>query len=153
MKARDIMTTDVVSVGPDTPTGTVAGLLSARGISAVPVIDAAGSLVGMASEGDLIGRNEIDWRARRDWWLTLLAEGEELHPDFLASLRKPDRAVRNVMTSPVITVTENTGLPDIAKLLISHHIKRVPVVSDGRVIGIVSRADLVRALATEAQEP
>ena len=150
MNAKDVMTKDVVFVGPESSTRTVAALLSARGISAVPVVDGAGSLVGMVSEGDLIGRHDIDWRARRDWWLTLLAEGEELHPDFLASLRKPDRAVRNLMASPVITVTENTGLPEIAKLLISHHIKRVPVVSDGRVIGIVSRADLVRAVAAEA---
>ena len=150
MNAKDVMTKDVVFVGPDSSTRTVAALLSARGISAVPVVDAAGSLVGMVSEGDLIGRKEIDWRARRDWWLTLLAEGEELHPDFLASLRKPNRAVSNLMASPVITVTENTGLPEIARLLISHHIKRVPVVRDGRIVGIVSRADLVRAVAAEA---
>jgi len=150
MKARDIMTTDVVSVAPDTPTRKVAELLSARGVSAVPVIDAAGALVGMASEGDLIGRNDIDWRARREWWLTLLAEGEELHPDFLANLRKPDRAVSKVMASPVVSIGETVELPEIAKLLISRHIKRVPVVRDGRVVGIASRADLVRALAAEA---
>lgn len=149
MKARDIMTTDVVSVGPDTSTRTVAGLLSARGISAVPVLNAAGEPIGMVSEGDLIGRNDSDWRARRDWWLTLLAEGEELNPDFLASLRNPDRAVRNVMSSPVISIGEDAEFPEIAKLLISHNIKRLPVVRDGRVVGIVSRADLVRALATE----
>jgi len=150
MIAKDVMTKDVVFVGPDSSTRTVAELLSARGISAVPVVDAAGSLVGMVSEGDLIGRDDINWRERRDWWLTLLADGEALHPDFLESLRKPDRAVRNVMASPVITVAENAGLPEIAKLLISHHIKRVPVVRDGRVVGIVSRADLVRAVAAEA---
>lgn len=150
MKARDIMTTDVVSVGPDTPTRKVAELLSARGISAVPVLDAAGVLVGMVSEGDLIGRNDKDWRARREWWLTLLAEGEDLHPDFLAHLRKPDRPARKVMSSPVASITEAAELPEIAKLLMTRHIKRVPVVRDGRLVGIVSRADLVRALTAEA---
>lgn len=150
MKAKDIMTADVVSVRPDTPTRTVAKLLSARGISAVPVIDEAGAPVGMASEGDLIGRSDEERRARRDWWLTLLAEGEELPPNFLASLREPARAVREVMSSPVISVGEDTEPAEIAKLLASHHIKRVPVVRDGRVVGIVSRADIVRVMAAEA---
>src|SRR5215831_12911276 len=102
MKAKDVMTTEVVSVTPDTPTRIVASLLNSRGISAAPVIDAAGALVGMVSEGDLIGRNDSDRRARRDWWLTLLAEGEELHPNFLATLREPTQAVREVMSSPVV---------------------------------------------------
>jgi CBS domain-containing protein len=147
MKAKDIMTTDVVSVHPDTPIPAVAKLLSARGISAVPVIDGAGAPVGMVSEGDLIGRNDSDRRARRDWWLTLLAEGGQLHPDFLASLREPSQAARDVMSSPVVTVGVDTELADIAQLLVMHHIKRVPVIEDGRVVGIVSRADLVRAMA------
>lgn len=150
MKANDIMTTDVVSVRPDTTTRTVAKLLSAHGISAVPVVDEAGAPVGMVSEGDLIGRSDEDRRARRDWWLTLLAEGEELPSNFLASLREPARAVRDVMSSPVISVGEDTEPVEIAKLLASHHIKRVPVVRDGRVVGIVSRADIVRAMAADA---
>jgi len=144
------MTTDVASVGPDTPTRTVAALLAARGISAVPVVNAAGEPIGMVSEGDLIARNDSERRARRDWWLTLLAEGEELSPDFLATLREPNPAAREVMSSPVTSIDEDTALPQIAKLLISHNIKRVPVVRDGRIVGIVSRADLVRALAAEA---
>jgi CBS domain-containing protein len=152
MKAGEIMTTDVVSVRPDASTRTVAELLAARGISAVPVVGAAGEPIGMISEGDLIGRNDDDRRARRDWWLTLFAEGEDLNPAFLASLREPKQTARSVMSSPVITVGEDTELSEIAKLLVSHHIKRVPVVRDNRVVGIVSRADLVRAMAaTEAR--
>jgi CBS domain-containing protein len=150
MKARNIMTTDVASVGPDTPTRAVAALLAARGISAVPVLNPAGEPIGMVSEGDLITRNDSDRRARRDWWLTLLAEGEELNPEFLATLREPNQMAREVMSSPVTSIDENAELPQIAKLLISHNIKRVPVVRDGRVVGIVSRADLVRALAADA---
>jgi CBS domain-containing protein len=153
MNAGEIMTTDVVSVGPDASTQAVAKLLAARGISALPVVDAADVPIGMISEGDLIGRSDDDRRARRDWWLTLLAEGEELHPDFLASLREPEQTARGVMTSPVISVGEDTELSEIAKLLVSHRIKRVPVVRNDRVIGIVSRADLVRAIASTEAPP
>jgi CBS domain-containing protein len=96
MKAREIMTTDVASVGPGASTRQVAKLLSDRRISAVPVVDATGAPIGMISEGDLIGRDDTDRRARRDWWLTLLAEGEDLNPEFLASLREPVRHARDV---------------------------------------------------------
>jgi len=157
MKASEVMTTGVVSVGPDASTRDVARLLVTRGISAVPVVDAAGAAIGMISEGDLIARNETDRRARRDWWLTLLADGEALHPDFLASLREPSLTARDVMSSPVVTIGEDTDPAEIARLLLAHQIKRVPVVRDGRVVGIVSRADIVRAMseqpATEAVAP
>ena len=76
-----------------------------------------------------------------------------LHPDFLASLRAPDRLVRDVMVSPVVTVGEETDVGEIARLLTTHGIKRVPVVRDGRIVGIVSRADLVRTLAEETLKP
>ncbi|HTQ35076.1 MAG TPA: CBS domain-containing protein [Stellaceae bacterium] len=145
MKARDIMTPAVVSVAPDTPVDKVATVLSANHISAAPVVDGAGAPIGMVSEGDLIGRAESDREDRRDWWLTLLAEGEGLHPAFLANLKKPRRMARDVMVSPVITVGEDTDLSEIARVLIGYRIKRVPVMRDGQMVGIVSRADLVRA--------
>jgi CBS domain-containing protein len=141
------MTTTVVSVGPDTPTREVARALSENGISAAPVLDRTGSLIGMISEGDLLGRSDKDREARRDWWLTRLAEGEPLNRDFLASLRPPLLVARDAMASPVVSVGEDAEIADIARLLTTHRIKRVPVVRDGRVVGIVSRADLVRALA------
>jgi CBS domain-containing protein len=147
MNAGDIMTTEVVSISPELPTNKVAQLLGEKGISAVPVVDDAGAPIGMVSEGDLIGRNEAEREARRDWWLTLLAEGEMLNPDFLASLRSPERMARDTMSAPVVTVGEETDINEIARLLTAHRIKRVPVVRDGRIVGIVSRADLVRALA------
>lgn len=147
------MTTAVVSVRADQGVRSVARLLNDRRISAVPVVDGEGRPVGMISEGDLIGRNESDFEARRDWWLTLLAEGELLNPDFLASLRIPERRVEEVMVRPVISIGEEMEIGEIARLLIAHRIKRVPVVRDGRVIGIVSRADLVRMLAEETGNP
>jgi CBS domain-containing protein len=153
MKARDVMTAAVVSVGPETPTREIATLLSDHGLSAVPVVDAAGAPIGMVSEGDLIGRDETDREARRDWWLTLLAEGGTLSADFVASLRTPDRRAHDIMTAPVVTVGEDTEISDIARSLSAYRIKRVPVLRDGRIVGIVSRADLIRALAAAEPKP
>jgi CBS domain-containing protein len=147
MKAHEIMNSDVVAVRPDTPVDDIAKTLREHRISAVPVIDEAGSPLGMVSEGDLIGRDEADREARLDWWLTLLAEGEALNPQFLASIHAPERRARDVMTAPVVTVGEETEIDAIARLLTARRIKRVPVLRGGRIVGIVSRADLVRALA------
>jgi CBS domain-containing protein len=149
VNARDVMTPVVVAVGPATPAREIATLLRDHGISAVPVVDAAGAPIGMVSEGDLIARDEAGREARRDWWLTLLAEGETLDTEFVTSLRAPLRTARSVMTSPVVSVGEDTKISEVARLLTAHRIKRVPVLRSGRIIGIVSRADLVRALAAE----
>jgi CBS domain-containing protein len=153
MKARDVMTASVVSVGLDTPSREVAQLLRDHGISAVPVVDAAGAPVGMVSEGDLIVRDADGREARRDWWLTLLAEGEPLNADFLANLSAAKRRAGDIMAAPVVTVGEETEICEIARLLTAHRIKRVPVLRDGRIVGIVSRADLVRALAMAEPRP
>jgi CBS domain-containing protein len=147
MTARDVMTTEVVSVNPDTPTRQIARLLLEKGISAVPVVDDHGSPIGMVSEGDLIGRNDADREARRDWWLAMLAEGESLAPEFLSHLRAQERTARDVMTAPIVWVGEEAKIGEIARVLAAHRIKRVPVMRDGHVVGIVSRADLLRALA------
>jgi CBS domain-containing protein len=152
MKARDVMTRDVATAHPDMPVREVAALLLARGISAVPIVDENGAPLGMVSEGDLVGRDERAREARRDWWLSLLAEGTELNPDFLVSLRRPEVKAREVMSAPVVTVEEDTDIREIARLLAEYRIKRVPVVRDGRLVGIVSRADLLRAFAAHPPE-
>jgi CBS domain-containing protein len=149
MQAREIMTRDVVSVSPDTPTAEIARRLRGQKISAAPVVDGSGTVVGMVSEGDLIGRSDADREQRRDWWLSLIAEGEALNPDFLATLRHPELTARDVMSAPVVGVAENTEDAEIAGLLMAHRIKRVPVMRDGRMVGIVSRADLLRTFAAE----
>ena len=141
------MNSAVVAVKPDTPISDVAKTLRDHRISAVPVVNEAGSPLGVVSEGDLIGRDEAEREARLDWWLTLLAEGEALNPEFLASVRSSERRARDVMTAPVVTVGEEVEIDEVARLLTAHRIKRVPVLRDGRIVGIVSRADLVGALA------
>lgn len=145
MKARDIMTAHVISVGPDATVDAVANTLVSNGISAVPVIDIGCHLVGIVSEGDLLRRSELDTQVRRPWWLAFLTSDATLAAEFSKS-----RAVKanDIMTREVLTVTPETPVADIARLLEKHGIKRVPVVENGVVVGVVSRANLVQALAS-----
>ena len=130
----------------------MAALLVEKRISGVPVVDGSGAPIGMVSEGDLIGRSEPEREARQDWWLTTLAEGEAVNPEFLASRNYP--TARDLMSAAVISTAEETSLGEIAELLTAHRIKRVPVVvCDGRIVGMVRRADLVRALAARPHIP
>jgi CBS domain-containing protein len=146
MKARDIMSANVVTVGPDTAVREIARLLLDKRITAMPVVDQNGAPIGMISEGDLITPDDAAREARREWWLTLLAEGEALSSAFLEWLHSQRRTAGYLMSKPVISVDEDADVRDIARLLGAHHIKRVPVVRNGRVVGIVSRGDLLRAL-------
>ena len=150
MRAMDVMTTNVITVGPDTTVQEVAKILSEKNISGVPVVDTENRLAGIVSEGDLLHRIETGTerrvqRRRRSWWLDRFEANEELARDYVKS---HGRTAEDVMTRDVITVSDTTDLADIANLLETKGIKRVPVVKDGRLVGIVSRANLVRALAT-----
>jgi len=114
----------------------------------VPVIGEDGAVAGMVREGDLIGRREAGQDSdRRDWWLSLLADGEPLSPDFLATLHSTAQAARDVRVAPVVTVTEATDVAGIAELLTTRWIKGVPVMRGDRVVGIVNRSDLLRTMA------
>jgi CBS-domain-containing membrane protein len=147
MIARDVMTRDVVSVTPDTPVRKIASLLVKHGIGAVPVIDSGGAPIGIVSEGDLIRPDRAVRGAWRQSWLEILAEGEPLAPELLAWLGSQNHSAPAVMSAPVITVSEETNLREFAEILTTRRIKRVPVVTDGRIVGIISCADLVRALS------
>ena len=146
--AANIMTTKVIAARPDDTVAQVARLLAMNQISAVPVCDAEGNLLGMLSEGDLLRPVTTETETRRAWWLRLLAEGTELAPEFLNYVREDQRRAKDLMVTPVITVTERTSVREIADLMMRHHIKRVPVLRDGKIVGIVARADLVRAIAS-----
>ena len=148
MNARDIMSKPVVSVLPETPTREIARLLVEKGISAVPVVDTNGAPIGMVSEGDLIRPERAAREGWRQSWLEIFAEGEPLAPELLSWLRSQHHTARAVMSAPVTTVSEDTELSEIARVLVTHRIKRVPVVRDGRVTGIVARGDLLRAMAS-----
>ncbi|MGH7091694.1 MAG: CBS domain-containing protein [Stellaceae bacterium] len=152
MLVRDFMTRNVVAVSADTSTHAIARLLLDRGISAVPVVDEVGSPIGMVSEGDLIGRGEVDRQRRRHWWLALFADAEDPEPGILARLRQPPPTAREVMSAPVVTIAETSDAVEAARLLVTHRIKRLPVVRANRVIGILGRADLLRALIAEEMQ-
>jgi CBS domain-containing protein len=153
MRAREIMTADVAKVAPEATRHEIARLLLQRGVSAVPVVDRDGVPIGMVSEGDLIGRGEPERRQRRDWWLEMLAEGEAMSEDYVAHLGGKETTARDLMSAPLITVDEDTEVREIAALLASYRIKRVPVLRQGRIVGIVSRADLLRAMAPAPGRP
>jgi CBS domain-containing protein len=151
MRADEIMTPHVVTISPDTPVSRIARLLLENHVSAMPVVDAAGAPIGIVSEGDLLRRDDKGRAARRAWWLEMLAEGEALSREYETQLRTKDQTAREIMSAPVVTATEATDVAELAHLFSSYRIKRVPVVRDGRLVGIVSRVDLLRAFKDEEE--
>ena len=144
LTAADVMTATVVTVSPETPVPEVARLLQQHRISGVPVVDGGGKVVGIVSEGDLIGHADAIGEQRRSWWLRLITGEDTLARDYA---KTHARTATDVMTSRVVTVPETASLADIARQMERHGIKRVPVVRDGRLLGIVSRSNLLQALA------
>ena len=145
--AAAVMTRNVVSVRPDAGIAEVADTLTKHGISAAPVVDASGKLLGMISEGDLLQPFSAKAQARRAWWLEMLAEGERLAPEFIEYISLDRHTAADLMTRKLVTAQESTQISEIADRLITHHIKRVPILRGETLVGIVSRADLVRALS------
>jgi CBS domain-containing protein len=146
--AADIMTRNVISVRPTALVPEIAALLSNHAISAVPVIDAQGHLQGMISEGDLMKPFSAEAQTKRAWWLEVLAEGSSLAPEFLNYISQDKRPAAELMSRDVITVPMTATAPEVADLLIKHRIKRVPVMDGPKMVGIISRADIVRAIAS-----
>lgn len=149
--AADLMTRDVAVVHPETTLLDAVVLMARRKISGMPVVDDAGAIVGIVSEGDLVRWHE-GYTERQARWLDMLAEGMEIAPIFLEGIREQHRKVHSVMSKGAITVTEDMPAREIAHLMYEQHIKRVPVVRDGKLVGIVARSDLVRALARKLGE-
>lgn len=150
MRAIDIMTKTVLTVTPETSVREAARLFAENHISGAPVVDDEGHLVGMLTEGDLLHRTETGTQTRRrSWWLEFFASTRDLAATYI---KENSRLVKDVMTTDVITVCETTPIGEIADLLERRRIKRVPVVYDGELLGIVSRANLVRALASAPKE-
>ena len=150
MKASDIMTAQVITANPDTAVRHIAALLFKHRISAVPVLE-NGKLVGIVSEADLLHRHEIgtEGAARSSsWWLQLLSADRSV----AEYVRSHATRARDIMTKDVICVAPDTPIAQIARLLEKHGVKRVPVLQGGRLVGIVSRSNLVQALATSSRD-
>lgn len=146
MRADEIMSIDVVTVSPETHIRDVAKKLLERGVSALPVVDDGGRILGIISEGDLMRRRESGTERHPSWWLRLLQNPGDTAANYVKS---HGQYAKDVMTRKVITVGESTPAGEIAEILEKHRIKRVPVVRDGKVVGIVSRANLLHGLIVQ----
>jgi CBS domain-containing protein len=145
MNAGDIMTQGTVTVDPDDSIMHAVQLMLKRRISGLPVVDGTGALVGILTEGDLLRRSELGTQKRRPRWIEFLIGPGQLASEYVTA---SGRKVSDVMTTPVCTVTEDTPLTDVVKIMESNQIKRLPVTHEGQVVGIISRANLLRALAS-----
>ena len=143
MIVSDVMTRSVISVAPDDTVEAAASLMLRRGISGLLVVHKGGALAGIVTEGDLLRRDELGTQRHRPWWLRLLASPAQQATDFVQA---HGRHVRDVMTENVVSVSASASLEDVVALMERHRIKRVAVTQDSRVVGIISRSDLLRAL-------
>jgi CBS domain-containing protein len=143
MQASDVMTRDVITVTPAASITEAIHLMLDKRISGVPVVDAGGSLVGILTEGDLLRRVETGTERRRPRWLQFLRGNGQVAEEYVQT---HGRHVSEVMTQDVKTVGESTTVEDVVGLMEKHHIKRLPVVEGDRLMGVISRADLLRAL-------
>ncbi len=145
MQAQDIMTKNVISAAADTTVEQITALMMENHISAVPILDVDGTVIGLISEGDLMRRVEGAGNAHKSWWLSLFSGPENTASDFVAMR---SRRAKDIMTRKVQVVAPDTPVADIARLLEEKRIKRVPVVENGKIVGIVSRGNLMQALAS-----
>lgn len=150
MQAQDLMSSSLVVVPPETPVTAVAELLASRGISAVPVVDAAGTALGIVTEGDLIRRLADQPPGPLGWFLQLFRNPQPLIERFG---KAHGLTARDVMSATLVGVDRETSAEEIARLMEKHHIRRVLVLEDGKLLGIVSRADLLRAVLRPPAAP
>jgi CBS domain-containing protein len=148
MKAKDVMTPALISVTPDATVLQAARLMLQHHISGLPVVDASGKLVGILSEGDFLRRRETATQRRRSRWLEFLMGPGKIASEYTQS---HGNKVAEVMTTDVRTVGEDTDLERIVELMEKHRIKRVPVMRDGRPVGIVTRSNLMHAMVSMAR--
>jgi CBS domain-containing protein len=147
MRAHQIMTRSVVTVRPDATILEAANTMLQHHVSGLPVVDAAGKLVGIVSEGDFIRRGEIGTQKKRSRWLSFL-----MGSDATQYVREHGRKVSEVMTPDPLTIAEDATLEEIVNAMEANGIKRMPVMRDGKLVGIVSRANLLHAVASLARE-
>jgi CBS-domain-containing membrane protein len=143
MIVADVMTRNCITIAPDATVEEAVNLMLSRHISGLFVVDQTGDLAGVVTEGDLLRRDELGTERNRPWWLRLLASPARQAADFTQA---NGRHVRDVMTGDVLTVAQDAPLEDVVATMEKHRIKRLPVTADGKVVGVVSRADLLRAL-------
>jgi len=145
--AGEIMTSPAAYVMTETPLNEIASLLLERSISAAPVLDEWGQFIGIVSEGDLVRRGSVGADRRHSWWLDLFESDTPRSEGLLNYFKGHGLRAKDVMTREIVSVPEDTTAAAIAEVLETHRIKRVPVVRNGKLVGIVSRANLLSLLA------
>lgn len=143
MIVADVMTRNCITIGPEATVEEAVNLMLSRHISGLFVVNKGGALAGVLTEGDLLRRDELGTERHRPWWLRMLASPARQAQDFTHA---NGRHVRDVMTEDVLSIAQDAPLEDVVATMEKHRIKRLPVTADGRVVGVVSRADLLRAL-------
>ena len=149
MQVKDVMTRNVISVGPDESIMKAARLMLQNRISGLPVIDSDGELIGIVTEGDFLRRGELGTQRRRPKWLEFIVGPGRLADEYVHTA---GRKVDEVMTTDPVTVSEDDFLEKVVDLMERRHVKRLPVTRGGHVIGIISRSNLMHALASFARD-
>lgn len=149
MRAHQIMTRKVITVGPDCSIADAANLMLRNHISGLPVLDKVGDLIGIVSEGDFLRRSEIGTQRKRPSWLQFLTSTGRLADEFVD---ERGRKIGDVMTRDPVTVSDDTPLDEMVSLMESKGVKRLPVMRNGKMVGIVTRANLLQSVASMAKE-
>jgi CBS domain-containing protein len=144
MKAQDIMTRDLTTVSPNTSVRDIAAVMVEKHISGVPVLTDNGQIIGMVSQSDLLHRAELGTERKHKWWFRTLVDSNALAQEYA---KAHGRKAHDIMSRYVVSVRDDAELRDVADILDNYRIKRVPVVQEGRLVGIITRGDLVRALS------
>jgi CBS domain-containing protein len=145
MHARDVMTTKLITIGETATVQEAARLMSENHVGALPLLDEQGRLVGLLSEADLLHRQEIGTQVIRPWWLEAVTPASTLAAEFVQAR---GTAAGELMSREVVSAAPSAPLSEIAALMERHRVKRIPIVEDGRLVGVVSRANLVQGLAS-----
>ena len=149
MKVKDVMTTNVICIGAEEPVLKAARLMLQNRISGLPVVDKDGELVGIVTEGDFLRRSELGTQRHRPKWLEFIVGPGKLAQEFTHSA---GRKVEEIMSPDPRTIGEHATLEAVVDTMERHHVKRLPVTRAGRVVGIISRANLMHALASLSRD-
>jgi CBS domain-containing protein len=148
LNAGHVMSRFVITVGPDSTIAELAKIMVHHAISGVPVVDDDGTLLGLVSEGDLVRQFTVSPAQGGPSWLSrLIREDADPAPEIMDACRRQERRAREMMKTGLITAPPDAGLPEIAALMEAHRVKRIPIVREGKLLGIVTRADLVKTMA------
>ncbi|UWU18750.1 CBS domain-containing protein (plasmid) [Rhizobium sullae] len=150
MRVNTIMTSTVITIQSTATVAEAANIMLSNRISGLPVVDTQGTLVGLISESDLLRRSELNTERQRSWWLALLASPGKVAEEYV---RAHGRKVKEVMSAPVTTASPYTTLGEAADLMEKSKVKRLPVVANGRLVGIVTRSDFLKPLRQPQAEP